>query len=352
MKHKAYQQGFSLVELMVATLLGLIISYAVLEIYLTQSQFYKTSNSQSLILSTENALISLLAPSIRSAGFLGCGNITTAISNLNSGLPEPLGSINTNPTMIRGYNGSGANFTFTQTNPANDADSAHWTPALPSSLTGQSQQGSDVLIVLGATPGTYPIGVTQIDSGSDTVGLQSTANTSIASGQLAAISDCGKSIVFQVTSVGATSITHASGVGVMQNTSSTFPVNFPLGAQFMQLQQTAFFVSQGQGGQSTLMRGILNGSSWTIEPLVPGIEFMKVQYGIGNNGLITQYVSANAVTDWAKVYSIRIGFLIAGKIGSATTKTNYTVLNTTVTVPADSLLRHTFNMTIQLRNSI
>ena len=352
MKPRVHQQGFSLVELMVATLLGLIISYAVLEIYLTQSQIYKTSHSQSWILSTENALINLLTPSLRSAGFLGCGNTTTAISNLNPGLPDPLGSVNTEPTMIRGYNGSGSSFTFTQTNPANDNDSSHWTPALPSSLTGQIQRGSDLLIVLGATPGTSPIGITQIDSGGDTIGVQSTVNTSIASGQLGAVSDCGKSVIFQITGVGATTITHASGSGAMQNASSAFPVNFPLGAQFIQLQQTAFFISQGQGGQSTLMRGILNGSSWTIEPLVPGIDFMKVQYGVGNNGLITQYVSANGVTDWSKVYALRIGFLISGKIGSANIKTNYNVLNTAVTVPADSLLRHTFEMTIHLRNSI
>jgi type IV pilus assembly protein PilW len=352
MKTKVSQQGFSLVELMVSSLLGLIISYAVLEIYLTQSQFYKTSNSQSLILNTENALINLLTPSIRSAGFLGCGTIATATSTLNAGSPDPLGSMNTEPTLIRGYNGSGSSFSFSQTNPANDTNSSHWAPTLPSSLTGQTQQGSDVFIVLGASPETSPIGVTQIDPGSDLFGVQSTANTSIASGQLGAVSDCGKSVIFQITGVGATSITHTSSSGAMHNASSAFPVNFPLGAQFIQLQQTAFFIAQGQGGQSSLMRGILNGSSWTIEPLIPGIEFMKVEYGIGDNGLITQYVSANGVPDWSKVYALRLGFLISGKIGSANIKTMYTVLNTTVTVPADSLLRHTFEMTIQLRNSL
>jgi type IV pilus assembly protein PilW len=120
MKLRASQHGFSLIELMIATLLGLIISYAVIEVYLTQSQFYKTSNSQSLILSTENAIINLVTPPIRYAGFLGCGTALTAISNLNTGAPDPLGAFNTTPAMIMGYNGRGASFTFTQTNPAND----------------------------------------------------------------------------------------------------------------------------------------------------------------------------------------------------------------------------------------
>jgi type IV pilus assembly protein PilW len=352
MNHKASQQGFSLVELMTASLLGLLISYAVLQIYITQSQFYKTSNSQALILSTENAIINLLTPTIRSAGFLGCATTTTAISNLNAGAPDPLGSINTTPSMVAGYNGSGATYTYTQTNPANDATGTNWSPTLPASLTGQVEQGNDVLIVLGAMPYAYPIGVTQIDSGSNSVGLQSTTNTTIASGQLGAVSDCVKSIIFQITGASNTSVTHAAGSGGTQNASATFPVNFQTGSQFIQVQQTAFFVGQGHGGQSSLMRGILTSSGWTVEPLVPGVEFMKVQYGIGNNSLITQYMSANSVTDWTKVYSVRIGFLIAGKVGSASTTRTYTVLDTTVTVPADNLLRHTFEMTIQLRNSI
>lgn len=352
MKLKAYQHGFSLVELMIATLLSLIISYAVLQIYLTQSQFYKTSNSQSLILNTENAIINLVTPIIRSTGFLGCGTTLTAVSNLNSGVPAPLGSLNTTPAMLAGYNGSGSSFTIAITNPANDSTASDWTPSLPSTLTGQVQQGSDVIIVLGASPNSVPIGVTQINSGSNNIGLLSTANANLAAGQLGVVSDCLKSIIFQITSVGASSVSHAAGSGSGQNASNSFPINFSPGAQFMPVQETVFFIGQGQGGQSTLMQGVLNSGTWTISPLVPGVEFMKVQYGIGNNSLITQYVSANAVTDWTKVYAVRMGFLISGKIGSASSSRTYSVLDTTVTVPTDSRLRHTYEMTIQLRNAM
>jgi type IV pilus assembly protein PilW len=119
------------------------------------------------------------------------------------------------------------------------------------------------------------------------------------------------------------------------------------------MQQTAFFVGQGQGGQSSLMRARLVGNSWTIEPLVPGVQIMKIQYGIGSNGVANRYVSANAVTDWSQVYSLRLGFLIEGQQGSGTLSTNqYTVLDTLITVPADNRMRHVFEMTINLRNAI
>ncbi|CAM3004615.1 PilW family protein [Legionella worsleiensis] len=352
-KYPVYQHGFSLVELMVASLVGLLLSYAVLEIYLAQSQLYKTSNSQDLIQSTENAIANLVAPVIRAAGFTGCGNVTSAVSNLNPGGPAPLGTINDSPTMLIGYSGSAASYTITQENPPNSSNANNWNPALVSSLVGTVQPGTDVLIILGSAPSSVPLGVTTIDPGSSSLTLQSVSGANLSSGQFGAVSDCIKSVLFQITGVAGTTLSHDAGTGILQNTAGSFPVNFQAGAQFVQIQQTAFFVGQGQGGQSALMRAILNGNSWTVEPLVPGINIMKVQYGIGTNGVVNRYVPANAVTDWTQVYSLRLGFLIEGKTGSGTSSTNqYTVLDTVVTVPTDNRLRHVFELTVHLRNAI
>ncbi len=353
MNNEHSQYGFSLVELMVAILLGLLISYTVLQIYLAQTQIYKTSNSQGLILNTENAITNLVSPVIRDAGFVGCSTVSTAISNLNAGGSDPLGSFNTTPSMVRGYNGSGASFTIAQSNPANDTTATHWNPTLAAGLVGQVQQGNDVLVVLGADPNSQPSAITAIDASSNNFTIQSNAHSNAIAGGYGAISDCVKSMIFQVSSVGSSVITHNAGMGTLQNTTSTFPISFQIGSQFIPLQQTAFFVGQGQGGQSSLMRGILNGSAWTIEPIVPGVEFMKVQYGIGTNGAVTRYVSANTVTDWSEIYAIRIGFLIAGQLASGSlTQQQYTVLDTVVNAPADNRLRHVFELTIQLRNAL
>ncbi|KTD56417.1 PilW family protein [Legionella shakespearei] len=347
-----YQKGFSMVELMVASLIGLIISYAVLQIYLAQSKLYKTSSSQDLIQSSENAISNLISPIIRSAGFTGCGSISTAVSNLNVGGPAPLGTLNTNPTLIMGYNGSGTSYTLTQ-NPANSTNAASWTPSLETTLVGNVAPGSDVVIVFGSSPGSTPLAITTIDSGSNALTVQSITGATIASGQYAGVSDCVKTVIFQVTGVAGTTITHNSGGGILQNTSSSFPVSFQVGSQFVRMQQTAFFVAQGQGGQSSLMRATLTNGAWNIEQLVPGVEIMKVQYGIGTSGTITRYVSANAVTNWSQVYAVRLGFLIAGQPGSGTLNTGaYTVLDTQVTVPDDNRLRHVFEITIHLRNAL
>ena len=352
MKTQSHQQGFSLIELMIATSLGLLVGYAVLETYLAQSQMYKTSKSQSLILDTENALVNLISPTVRSAGFFGCGSTTTATSNLNGGGPAPIGTFNTTPAMISGYNGSGSTYTITQLNAANDGIAGDWSPTLPASLTGLIEKGNDAFIVLGPPLGSYPIGVTLINPGTSSFSVQSTAGTSMAAGQIGAVSDCAKTMIFSITGFTTTTITHNAGAGTLDNSISTFPLSFQVGSQFIQLQQTAYFVAKGEGGDSALMQAVLSGNTWTVQPLVPGVELMKVQYGIGSNGLITQYVSANAVPDWTKVYALRLGFLIGGQLGSGSnTTTNYTILNTVVTVPGDNRLRHVFEMNIQLRNA-
>ena len=78
---------------------------------------------------------------------------------------------------------------------------------------------------------------------------------------------------------------------------------------------------------------------------------MKIEYGIGGSGTISQYVTADAVSNWAQIYAIRIGFLIAGQIASGNSSTQYSVLGTTVTVPNDNRLRHVYEINIDLRNA-
>lgn len=348
-----HPQGFSLVELMIAIVIGLLLSYAVMEIYVTQTQIYKTTNSQNLIQNTENAITNLLTPIIRSAGFLGCGSINTAISNLNGGGSNPIGSLNANPSLIMGYNANSSPITITQSNAANSSNASDWTPSLDPTLVGNIENSSDVLVVFGAVPASFPASVTAIDSTNDSFTVQSTSGVSLSAGQFAALSDCTTSLVFLITGATGSTFSHTAGTGVYANGSSTFIVNYQPGAQFIPLQQTAFFVGQGQGGQSALMRGILTSSGWTIQPLVPGVEVMKVEYGIGSNGSISQYVTADAVTNWAQVYAVRLGFLIQGQIASGTSNTTqYSVLSTTVNVPNDNRLRHVYEINIALRNAI
>lgn len=353
------QRGFSLIELMVALTIGLILVGGIIAVYLAQVQTYKTTGSQGEIQDEENALAALVTPAVRSAGFLGCSNVALATSNLNPGGSPPLGNLGTVAAMVTGYDytgtaGSGTTFAIAADNPANDASTGDWSPTLDASLSGDVLPGSDVLVVLGAAPLSSPTSVAAISAGSSNLTVQSAAGIT-STPQFAAISDCAKALVFQVTSVAGTTLGHTAGSGALANQTSAFTVNFQPNAQFIPLQQTAFFAAHNANGDSTLMRAtLLQGNTWNIQPLVPGVETMQLLYGVGANGVTTQYVPASAVTDWTQVNTVRLGFLLEGQPGSGSAGNNpttFNVLGTQFTVPADTRLRHVYEMTINVRNS-
>lgn len=350
--NKSRQNGFSLVELMVGLTLGLMLSIAVIGVYVAQMSTYKTNTAQATIQSAENAITGLITPIIRSAGFCGCTTVLKANSNLNAGGPPPLGTLNTTPSMIRGYDAAaGTTINITQTNMANGSNASLWSPSLDASLLGNIQSISDVLIVLGPSQGSAPIAVSSITSGSSSLVLQSSSG--ITSGQIGAISDCLKATVFKVTGVSGNTISHLAGSGALTNASDAFSVNYPIGSQFVPLSQTAFFVANDPSGQSALVRATLNSTgTWTLQSLIPNVDTMQVLYGIGSNGSLSQYVPASGVTSWDQVYAVRIAFLLSGLQGSSTkSPTQFNLMGTTVNVPSDNKLRHVFEITINLRNT-
>lgn len=343
--------GISLVEIMVGLTLGVILSIAIIGVYIAQKNTYKTNVSQATIQNAENAISALVSPTIRSAGFCGCATLIQGLSHLNGGGSAPLGTMSTNPSMVMGYDAAAGNTLTITHNAANSGQVTDWTAGLDASLAGNIVATSDVLIVLGASPGAQPISVTSMDEGSVSLTLQNTSG--LAAGQFGAVSDCLKASIFQVTGVAGNTISHAAGGGTLGNASDMLSVNYAPGSQFVSLTQTAFFVAQNSSGQSALMRATLNADgTWTIQSLAPGVDTMQVRYGIGGSGVPSQYVPASAVTNWGQVYAIRLGFLLEGQQGSGTKPpTQFSVLGTTVNVPADNRLRHVYEMTINLRNA-
>ncbi len=364
--------GFSLVELMVALTLGLILLGGVLAVYMAQTNNYKTAGAQGAIQDEENAIAALVTPLVRSAGFMGCSGTASVLSTLGAGAPPPLGAQSTSKSMIQGYDyagtaGAGSAYTIAVDNPPDDGMVAHWAPNLDPSFVASGASvapGSDVLVVFGATLQGKPVGVYPTPN-AHSVSMVVNDASGFQAGQFGAISDCAKSALFQVSTPmsappngtpGAITIIPALGVA------------FSPGAQVIPIQQNAFFVAYGQGGESVLMKATLQATrtgtfSWSTSgnpavtgvPLVSGVETMQVLYGIGANGVVTQYLPASAVTqaNWPNIYVIRMGFLLEGRPGSGSIgqPTTFDVLGTTITVPADTRLRHVFEMTINVRNA-
>jgi type IV pilus assembly protein PilW len=131
-------------------------------------------------------------------------------------------------------------------------------------------------------------------------------------GQLAAVADCGSGDVFLVNGInqGTNTVTADS----LQRAYD--PINRALLAEFVAAR---YFVRPNADGVPALFRTTLNpsdGLEEVTQELVDGVESLQLLYGQGQldaNGAlvsITGYVTADAVTDWGAIGSVRIGLLM------------------------------------------
>lgn len=352
---KSRLSGFGLIELMIAMALGLVVLAGVLVVFIAQRQVYQNSTSQSLIQDADNALSAVITPVVRGAGFTGCGAIGGGgVKTYITGAPTPL-TYDTS-SAVKGFSANAIPSPLVD-GAANDTTKGDWTPKLDTSFVtaGGVAPGSDVLVLIGAPPGAAPVGVTNFAAGAIAVNASpNTPSLTITPSQLVAVSDCGKSSIFQLTGVTA---------GTSPVLNYTLGPNgsplYPISSQVIPIQQTAFYVGTDHAGQSALFEAVMSGNaataSWgTPLKVVPGVLNMQVLYGIGNSSQATQYVNAASVTNWTAVTTIKLGFLIEGNQASSTASTNqktFPLFGNTLTVPTDSRLRHTFYLTVNTRNN-
>jgi type IV pilus assembly protein PilW len=352
-------RGFSLVELMIAMTLALIVSAGVVSVFVgSRSAFLATSGTAAL---TENGrfAFNFIANSVRNAGYMSCTTASHMQGILNAGvtpLPysfnEALGGFEANNT------GVGAAYTVATPPVAPDASAADWIAGLDAALAGLAVKNNDILVVRSTLHNAQSVYVSSIVDGAS----QFTVNAPglLANGQLAAISDCAKGAVFQITGIAPSGpnavITHNAG-GSPGNTTAAFPISFAVGSQVTPVDTVVYYIGKGQDGDSALFSYDLNaGNAFTASELVPDIEAMQILYGLDTNSTqtVSQYVTADQVPDFNTVMSVKVALLAASPPGSArqSAATTYTLLGTTVTAPIDSRERKVFEETIAVRNSL
>lgn len=352
-------RGFSLVELMIAMTLALIVSAGVVSVFVgSRSAFLATSGTAAL---TENGRFALnfIASSVRNAGYMSCTTASHMQGILNAGvtpLPysfsEALGGFEANNT------GVGAAYTVATPPVAPDASTADWIAGLDAALAGLAVKNNDVLVVRSTLHNAQSVYVSSIVDGAPTFTVN--AQGLLAIGQLAAISDCSKGAVFQITGIAPSGpnavITHNAG-GTPGNTTAAFPISFAIGSQVTPVDTVVYYIGQGQDGDSALFSYDLNaGNAFTASELVPDIEAMQILYGLDTNSTqtVSKYVTADQVPDFNTVMSVKVALLAASPPGSAKSAVaaTYTLLGTTVTAPIDTRERKVFEETIAVRNSL
>lgn len=352
MRHPRYshsaprlQHGFSLVEMMVAMVIGLILIAGVIQIFISSKQSYRVQDSMGRLQENARFAMDYLTREARMAGFTGCfKDNPSTIENILNNPSDYAWDIN---NMLAGNEAT---------------SSSSWTPALDASLSGTVKGGTDVITIRHMS--SQGIQLVPPDYSSSAQLFVNSPN-GLSIGDILMVTDCTQGSIFQATNIafnngGGTTkydITHASSGSFSPGNSGPHLSNeFKAGAEVAKLDTTVFFIATGASGEPALFERTLGNSSGTPslsnQELVEGVEDMQVLYGedTDGDGSANKYVTADAVGNMGNVVSMRISLLMRtadDNLVNSPQTYNYNGSSVTAT---DRRIRRVFNSTVKLRN--
>lgn len=404
------QQGFTLVELMIAMVLGLFLVGGVLSVFLSNSQTYRTNEALSRVQENGRFALEFLASDLRHAGFSSGREVCGGDVPFN---PEPHDVVETadpipllDERQLRfaiNWNEETASqkekidevaATFNRRHPASaqtivgyiyDKDNT-WEPPLNAEIMALNPlASSDAIRILSSRTTTndnsfiiqtHAAGIIELAAGSDVSDLQDqladNADPTLPSEALifmAIDNNCTVGAVFEVTTINeadsegnATAprvslVTNANAIYGNRTTDlgRTFSngrvVNVSSSARST---STTYFVAPDPNtNEPTLFR---QRNSNNPEPIVDGVEQLHILYG-ERTGNTINYVTADNVGQWRNVVSLRVSLLVRSLEDNVLTEQQAVVFppppNAAVAVnTADRRLRQVFTTTIALRNQL
>ena len=323
------QRGVTLVEMMVALAIGLLVTVAMLKVYVDASRMYRFNEGLARVQENGRFALEFIRRDARVAGFWGC----------NSDAPLP-------PGIATGSNAyidvDAGDIAGTSDDGLNGADS----------VTFRSATGSGALVTadMSGTDGTITV-----DSAS-----------ALATGTAALISDCENGDLFQITGISGTVLAH--GAGASANVSPNLNKAYTAGARVYEARQATFCIGPGADPAQPALRRLVNPSPGQTcasngDELLEGVENMQIEYGedtdadadgANGDGTANRYVTFDVDDEFDsdRIVSVRISVLARSINNNLTTEPSpYTFNGITVTPGStDKYLRKVFTTTVTLRN--
>lgn len=360
------QRGVTLVELMVAMLLGLLLTAGAIQVFVGNRVAYTFNQGLARLQENGRFAIDTLSFRTRMAGYYGCLSEVAVTNNLAGGP----GSLAFDfAEGLFGYEAKGTapgnTFAAGDVNPANADDASDWTETLHTDLENDVIPGSDVLVIRNVSASAHSL-VSPYTSSTHVFAAAATGDYAV--GEIAIVSDCQKASVFQITSVAPAS----GGIQLGHTAAGVSPGNSATGAswgsdqaygdaaELLRAETWIYYVGASAGGPPALYQRRLSLSGTTVslvdDELVDGVETMQVLYGIDSDGdgAVDAYQTAGAVTDWAEVAAVRVALLIRSpeEYGTEVDQATYNVNGTIFDPVDDRRIRQVFTTTIGLRNRL
>lgn len=352
--------GLSLIELMIAMLLGIILTLGATQVYLGTSQSYRLTEAVAHAQENIRFASSVLQRDLRGAGGFGClQNAEDVIDQLNGTRVLPVSE------GLTGWEaaGTGVGDALSAVD-TEAADGSQWSQggsaaAFPAVLAGDVITGTDVLVVNSAR--TVFVGVT--DRVSDKINLGGASGIAAGQSVLAITDSCAAGELFQNSASDSDSFVKitptASNPLTQGNSVAAFALDYNADARISAYETVAYYIGlRTSNGVSVpvLYRQKLDTEPQPPQELIEGVESMQLLYGV-SNGVVQRadsYVTADNVNNWENVVSIRVAVVVRSddSANSEELTRTFNLLGTEVTTLTDRHARLVATSTIGLRNRL
>ena len=369
------QTGLTLIELLIAMVLGLTLATGVIQIYVGNNTTERDREARLRMQEGGRFALNYLAQEMRMAGYLGCiGSIMG--ETVNNTLDAPDATFQPG-FSVQGWEAAGTDPGDINNSVENvalvDTDTAEWTTSNANFQIPdiEAVPNSDIIRVWGATGSAGT--VTSITQGTPPTFDAQTA-VGIQADDFLIISDCEQADFVQACTVvdNAPATTSTITVGTTCNpgnvadaviSSQTTITNL---AEVIRLRGTMFYVGKrdddATNTPSLFMRQLDDDTTiGAAQELVEGVESMQILYGVNIDqdvrNTVDAYVPADQVPEWNEVISIRVSLLmISPEDGTVPAPQAYAFDGVTydgtggTSLPTDNRARRVFVSTLSLRN--
>lgn len=331
------QAGLSLVELMIAMALGMLILGAVATLFANNSRVRQETEKTSQQIENGRYATQALVDDLRLAGYYGEFSpvgLTTPAS-----VPDPAQA-------------DVASLTAAIMLPVQGYDNASGLPSALGTLLADLRSGSDVLVVRRAS--TCVAGATGCDA------VDTTRNTyfqtTLCSNQLNNLGAASQILISRTASEFSTS--NAAVTGSANPPAFLAKKDCATAADLRTYYTRIYFVAdnnQASDGIPTLKVAELGAGSFTISPLVEGVEQLQLEYGLdtNNDGSPDSYTASPAdAAAWRQVTAVKIHLLARNTLTSSgfTDTRSYVLGGNTFGPYNDSYKRHLYTSAVRLNN--
>ena len=392
--------GFSLVELMVAMALGLLLTVAMGSVYFSSRTAFSRQQQLGSIQQSVRIAFEYLRDDARMVGHMGCyTGLPLTAPSFNSALSTTTLASNY-AVGVEGYeytNATAGAYTLDSNAPADVTAAGNWTTNTAggtsntiavATIAGTGNgltPGSDVLVI--RTVSGRPVRLAAnanvaasqaaftIETVAGSTDKCNNGTTAKVSGFCATshglIASCTQARVFQVSAITA-GVAPAASTLTLSSSMGTDPQYVTAGTEVFPMQTIIYYVKKSSSGTSTsLYRRTFDGDrkdpSGTVaqgqeQELIEGVENLQVKYGVElaatPNGIVANYVTANAVTDWSLVVAVRMGLVIRSTVpveadvSVAAAASSVNGVAVTYPTTGSKYDRRVFTTTVAVRNRI